>query len=300
MKIAYIFRTRKAFYKMNIKKIIEKIIFLSFGVLLVATALELFLIPNKIIDGGIIGISIIMSYLTKWPLGIFIFSLNLPFLIYAYKKLGKNFILSSFYCITLLAIAVNFFHGFHKVTDDLLLACVFGGIILGIGLGLILRNNGSLDGTEIVAVRLSKKISFSVGEIILFINIFILSGVGFVFGWDRAMYSLLAFFIIFRTIDIVIEGLDESKAIIIISDKYEEIAQEIMNRFEKGVTFIEGSGAFTGEYRKIIFCVISRLELTSLKNNVLDIDPSAFIAIENVHEVEGGKVKRQKGLFSSV
>ena len=285
---------------MNIKQIIWKFIFLSFGVLLVAIALELFLIPNKIIDGGIIGISIITSYLTKWPLGIFIFCLNLPFLVYAYKKLGKNFILSSFYCITLLSIGVNFFHGMNKITDDLLLACVFGGIILGIGLGMILRNSGSLDGTEIVAVCLSKKISFSVGEIILFINIFILSGAGFVFGWDRAMYSLLAYFIIFRTIDIVIEGLDESKAIIIISDKYEEIAQEIMNKFEKGVTYIEGSGAFTGEYRKIIFCVISRLELTSLKNHVLDLDPSAFIAIENVHEVEGGKVKRQKGLFSSV
>jgi len=275
-------------------KIIKKILFLILGVVLVAIGLEQFLVPNQIIDGGVVGISIITSYLTKLPLGIFIFILNLPFLYFGYKKLGKNFLLSSLFSITLLSIMVTIFHHFPKFTDDLLLACIFGGLIIGIGLGIIFRNNGSLDGTEIVAMACSKKISFSVGEIIMFFNVFILGSAGLVFGWDRAMYSLIAYFIIFKTIDVVLEGLDESKSVIIISETPDKIAKTIMNRLHKGVTYIEGSGAYTGEYRKIIFCVITRLELAELKNLVFEIDPAAFIAIENVHEVTGGQVKKKK------
>jgi uncharacterized membrane-anchored protein YitT (DUF2179 family) len=278
----------------KIQKLIEKTLLLSFGVFLVAIALELFLIPNNIIDGGVVGISIMASYLSKIPLGLFIFFLNIPFLIAGFKKIGKNFIITSFACITLLSVLVSFIHGKSAVTDDVLLACVFGGIILGIGLGIILRNNGSLDGTELIAILLNKQTSFSVGEIIMFINIFILGSAGFVFGWDRAMYSLLAYFIIFKTVDIVIEGLDESKSIIVISDKYEEIARGIMEQFQRGVTYIEGQGAYTGEPKKIIFCVVSRLELANLKSFILDVDESAFIAIENVHEVEGGLRKKEQ------
>ena len=278
----------------KIKNLITRLFILLIGVILVGLGLEMFLIPNNIIDGGIVGISIISSYLSGMPLGVFILCLNIPFLIFGYKNLGKNFILTSFYCIAMLAIVVTFLHGKGKATDDLLLVCIFGGIILGIGLGIILRNNGSLDGTEIVAVALNKKTGFSIGEIIMIINFFILGSAGFVFGWERAMYSLIAFFIIFKTIDVVIEGLDESKSVIVISDKYQEIANVIINNLGRGVTYIEGQGAYTKERRKIIFCVITRLELASLKNAIHSIDPAAFIAIENVHEVQGGLVKKPK------
>lgn len=279
---------------MNWNKLIKKFVLLSFGITLVAIALEVFLIPNNIIDGGVVGISIMASYLTKLPLGLFLLLLNLPFLAFGYKKLGKNFIATSFFCIALLSVGVNFFHGVAKATNDLLLACIFGGILLGIGLGIILRNNGSLDGTEIVAVVLNKKVGFSIGEIIMFFNFFILGCAGFVFGWDRAMYSLLAYFIIFKTIDVVVDGLDESKSITIISDNYKEIAQGIMTQFQIGVTYLEGEGAYTGEPKKVIFCVITRLELTNLKNYVLDIDPTAFVSVQNVHELHGGQVKAKK------
>jgi len=280
---------------MNIERIIKKAILLLIGIILVAIALELFLIPNKIIDGGVVGISIISSYLSKLPLGLFISLLNIPFLAFVYKKLGKTFVFTSLYCIVLLSLIVNLISGKPPVTEDPLLACAFGGIILGTGLGIILRYNGSLDGTEMLAVVLNRKTGFSVGEIIMFFNVFILGSAGFVFGWDRAMYSLLAYFIIFKTVDVVIQGLDESKSVIIISDKYEEIAQGIMKQFEIGVTYIEGQGAYSGEYKKLIFCVTTRLELANLKTYILDIDPSAFIAIENIHEFEGGQVKRLKG-----
>ncbi len=128
----------------------------------------------------------------------------------------------------------------------------------------------------------------------MFFNIFILGSAGLVFGWDRAMYSLIAYFIIFKTIDVVLEGLDESKSVIIVSESPDDIAENIMTRLKKGVTYIEGSGAYTGEYRKIVFCVVTRLELAELKNLVFEIDPTAFIAIENVHEVTGGQVKNTK------
>lgn len=283
--------------KFSLLRTIKKIVFLTIGVILVAIGLEQFLVPNNIIDGGIIGISIITSYLTKLPLGLFIFTLNLPFLYFGYKKLGKTFLLSSLYSITLLSLIVSFFHEMPKATGDLLLSCIFGGLTLGIGLGIIFRNNGSLDGTEIVAIAFSKKMSFSVGEIIMFFNVFILGSAGVVFGWDRAMYSLIAYYIIFKTIDIVLEGLDESKSVTIVSEKPDKIAKAIMKTLERGVTFIDGKGGYTGEYRKLIFCVITRLEITELKRIVCEIDPSAFIAIENVHEVAGGQVKKKKPIF---
>ncbi len=286
--------------------LIKRGIFLTLGVALVAFGLEQFLVPNNIIDGGIVGVSIITSYLTKLPLGVFIFFFNLPFLYFGYKHLGANFLFSSLFSIALLAIAVSIFHHFPSVTHDLLLSSIFGGIIIGIGLGVIFRNNGSLDGTEIVAIAFSKKISFSVGEVVMFFNIFILGSAGVVFGWDRAMYSLIAYFIIFKTIDVVLDGLDESKSVIIVSDFYEEIALAIMNHLERGVTYIDGEGGYTREPKKIIFCVITRLEMAELKHMVSEIDPMAFMAIENVHEVAGGKVKSkspllkftQKNLFS--
>ncbi len=277
--------------------IIKKVLFLSVGVALVAFGLEQFLVPNNIIDGGIVGISIITSYLTKLPLGIFIFCFNLPFLYFGYKHLGRNFLFSSLFSIALLSIAVSIFHHFPSVTQDLLLSSIFGGIIIGIGLGIIFRNNGSLDGTEIVAITFSRKISFSVGEIIMFFNVFILASAGVVFGWDRAMYSLISYFIIFKTIDVVLDGLDESKSVIIVSDYYEEIALAIMQHLERGVTYIDGQGGYTKEPKKIIFCVITRLELAELKHLIGEIDPSAFIAIENVHEVTGGFIKKKKQML---
>jgi len=277
--------------------IFKKAVLLIIGVVLVAFGLEQFLVPNKIIDGGIVGISIITSYLTNMPLGLFVFFFNLPFLYFGYKHLGKTFLFASLFSIGLLAIMVSIFHHFPSVTEDLLLSSIFGGIIIGIGLGIIFRNNGSLDGTEILAIAFSRKISFSVGEVIMFFNIFILGSAGVVFGWDRAMYSLISYFIIFKTIDVVLDGIDESKSVIIVSDYHNELTTKIMTKLERGVTLIEGQGGYTNEPKKIIFCVITRLELAELKHLVFETDPSAFIAIENVHEVAGGKVKSNKPLF---
>lgn len=276
-----------------IKKL-SRIFFLLLGSLLAAVGLEIFLIPNNIIDGGIVGISIIASYLTHLPLGMFIFLLNIPFLILGYKQIGKTFVLTSLFSISCLSIFVNYLHPVAGLTQDVLLATVFGGIILGFGVGLIIRYGGSLDGTEMVAIMLNKQTVFSVGETVMLFNVFILSSAGLVFGWDRAMYSLLAYFIAYKTIDITIEGLEEAKAAMIISDNFHDIAEAIRDRLGRKVTYLFGSGIEGAIDRTMtIYVVITRLEVAKLRSIVLEKDPEAFVAIHDVNEVMGGKHRKK-------
>lgn len=281
------------------KKFFSHLFFLTLGGFIAAFAIESFLVPNKIIDGGVVGISIMMNYKTHLPLGMYIFVLNLPFIFLALKKMGKLFVLSTFYAVAMLSIGVSMipvWTGGRHVSDPFL-ACIFGGVILGLGVGLILRNNGSLDGTEIVALHFAKKLGFSVGEIVMFFNLFIFTAAGVVFeNWQSAMYSIIAYFITYRVIDIVLDGLNESKSIRIISDLSQEIGSAIMEQFDVSVTYIDALGGFSGQKKRMIFCIISRLEIMKLKSLVKTIDPSAFIAVENVHEVDGVRIKSHKGI----
>ncbi|MDX1806203.1 MAG: YitT family protein [Paenisporosarcina sp.] len=263
------------------------------GAVLMAMGIELFLVPNQLLDGGIVGISIILSHLTGIQIGLFIFLLNIPFFFIGYKQIGKTFALSTVLGITVLSICTYFLHPVARFTDDLLLATVFGGIVLGIGVGLVIRYGGSLDGTEILAILFSTKTAFSVGEIIMFFNLMIFTIAGFVFTWEQAMYSVLAYFIAYKTIDIVIQGLDESKSVYIISDFVDEVGEAIIDRLGRGVTYLHGEGAYTGDKKKIIFTVITRLEEAKLKTIVEDIDPLAFVAIGNIAEVRGGRFKKR-------
>lgn len=274
-------------------QIVKRAFFIILGALMMAIGLEMFLVPNNVIDGGITGVSIMLSYKTGISLGFFIFALNLPFFFLGYKHMGKTFSISTLYGITWLSIFIIILHDAPNVTDDVLLASVFGGIILGIGVGLVIRFGGSLDGTEILAILFTKRLPFSVGEIIMFINIFILGAAGFIFSWDRAMYSLLAYFVAFKTIDIVILGLDESKSAWIVSEKYKDIGEAILARLGRGVTYLSGEGAYTGENKKVIFCVITRLEEAKLKLIIEEIDPDAFLAVGSIAEVRGGRFKKK-------
>ncbi len=274
-------------------KSVKNYLFLFLGAVCASLGLEVFLVPNNIIDGGIVGISIITSHLTKLPLGLFIFVFNLPFLVIGYKQIGRTFVWSTLFAVTVLSIGVTVLHSVPGLTKDALLASVFGGITLGIGVGLIIRYGGSLDGTEIVAIILDKRTGFSIGEIVMFFNVFILSSAGFIFGWDKAMYSLITYFIAFKVIDITVEGLEESKSVIIVSDQPEKIAEVLMARLGRGVTILRGKGAYTGAFKGILYCIITRLEIAKLKSIVEEIDPYAFVTISDVHEVMGGKFKKR-------
>ncbi|MCZ8520170.1 MULTISPECIES: YitT family protein [Paenibacillus] len=285
--------SQKQHRKLTKSKFFRRTVFMTMGSIFVSVGLEIFLVPNNIIDGGIVGISIILSHLLHMPLGLFLVLLNLPFLIIGYKQIGKTFAISTLYSVILMSIGTTLLHPVQPLTIDPLLAAVFGGIILGVGVGLVIRSGGSLDGTEIVAILLNKKTPFSVGETVMFFNVFILGSAGFVFGWDHAMYSLIAYFIAFKIIDVTIEGLDQSKSVWIISDQYKEIGDAVAYRLGRGVTYLSGEGAFTGDEKKVIFSVITRLEEAKLKSIVDELDPAAFLAIGNIHDVKGGRFKKK-------
>lgn len=269
------------------------ILFCTFGAFLAAFALECFLVPNQIIDGGIVGISIMASYITKLNLGLFLVVLNLPFLLLGFSEFGKRFILQAFYSVGMLAFFVNIVSkNIPIITHDLLLASLFGGGILGIGVGIVLKNNACMDGTEILAMKVSKKFPYSVGEIIMFINIFIFVCAGFLYGWEQAMYSTLTYIVAYKAIDMIVEGLSEEKSIRIISDKGHELGQAIIEKLNKTVTYIEAQGGYSKTKKTMVYCIVPRIELYKLKELVVSLDENAFLSIENVHEVYGKRYKK--------
>ena len=275
----------------NLRNIILQGLQLFIGAAIASAGLELFLIPNQVIDGGVVGLSIMGHYLLPYiPFGVFLVVLNLPFLYIGYKHIGKNFAIATIIAVIMLSLCSEYAAEFPKVTNDSFLAAIFGGIIDGIGVGIIMRAGGSLDGTEIVAIIADKHSPFSVGEVVMFINLFILSGAGLLFGWDKAMYSLVAYFVIAKMIDVVTKGLDETYAIMIVSNNPRELT-DVLNSEIRGVTLLHGEGGYTGDPKEIIYCVVNRLEVTRIKDIVLSFDEHAFVTVNSVHDIVGGRFK---------
>lgn len=272
-------------------KWVKNLLFLTVGAIITAFALESFLVPNNIIDGGVIGISMIVSHITKLNLGLLILIINTPFIIMAFKKMGAKFVVQTVYANIILALFLNIFHH-YKVTGDLLLSTVFGGMILGFGVGVILKHEGSLDGTEMLSLVVSRRFGCSVGEFIMGINVFIYLVAGKVFSWESAMYSILTYFIASKVIDMVMEGLNSSKSVRIISDEATVIGQELIEKLDISVTYLQGIGGYTGQDKDLIYCVISRLELPKMLDIIKEIDSNAFVSVVDVHEVYGGRFKK--------
>lgn len=277
---------------------LKKYFFLTFGALIYAFAIEAFFVPSKIIDGGITGISMILSTLLNSELALFVVLINIPFVILALQKLGKRFVIATLYSILIFAAGVTLFdgcfHGACVIPDlELFLASVFGGLILGAGVGLVIRNGASLDGTEILAIYITRKMAFSVGEIIMFINFFIFTVAGFVYDWQHALYSIVAYFVAYKTMDVVIEGLNESKSVLVVTDYSDEIGKKIMEKMDVSVTYIDAEGGYSGMKKRIVYCIVTRLQVQKLKEIVKEIDPKAFIAIKNIYQVEGVRVKKR-------
>lgn len=280
--------------KSKLSQYVKKYIYIFIGSIITAIGLEIFLIPNNIIDGGVVGVSIMLSAITGLPFGAFLILINLPFLYLGYKHIGKAFAIATTFAVISLSFWSSVFLPILPVTTDYFLAAVFGGIITGTGVGLIIRNGGSLDGTEIVAILTDRKTVFSVGEIVMFINLFILSSASLVFGWDKAMYSLVAYFVIAKMIDIVLKGLEETYSVMIVTSQHTDILNKLMLEMDKGVTVLHGEGGYTKEKRKILYCVVTRLEIDKLKNMVLDIDEGAFVTINPVSDIVGGRLRVKK------
>ena len=266
--------------------------FIQVGAILAAFALERFLVPNRILDGGVVGIAIIVSYLAALPLGALVFAFNLPFLALSLKLIGKRFLFLALYAVASFSVWVSILEPAGLITNDLFLCTVFGGIILGAGVGLIIRNGGCLDGTEIVSIILTSRIPFSIGELVMGFNVLIFSAAGIVFGLERALYSVAAYLIAYKAIDLVVEGIDQSKAIFIVSDKSEAISRLLFERLKAGITIFRGMGGYSKADRDIIYVIVRRLEISKIKNAVRAVDEDAFITIHNVHEVIGKNIRK--------
>lgn len=277
-----------------IKNVFKEYVFpyamVTLGAIIAAFALEEFLIPTTILDGGITGISIIINQLSGVRVSVFIILLNIPFLIIGYKQLGIGFLIKGAYSMIVFSLMLGVFEDMRNVTGTEILAVVFGGVLLGIGVGIVLRYGGCLDGTEVVAMLISKRIEFSTGQIIFIINIIIYAVAGILFGWDRAMYSLLTYFISFKVIDMVEEGMEQAKAAMIITDEAEEIAEMIYERLGRTCTISEGKGLISGK-KTVLYCVITRLEISELKRIIKEYDGSAFVTITDVAEIIGKHIK---------
>ncbi|WP_347321567.1 YitT family protein [Rossellomorea sp. RS05] len=263
------------------------------GGFIAAYGLETVLIPNNVSDGGVTGISIVLSQLGNMPLGVLIAIINIPFVWLGYKQIGKSFAIFSIIGIASLAIGTSLMHHIPAIIDgDTLLVTVVGGIILGFGMGLALRNGGALDGIDMLAVLLSRKLPFGTSDFILFLNLFVFIFVSTVFGLQGAILSAIAYFIASKVIHIVEEGLSGSKTFKIISSEPKLMVETIRDRLGRSATYKEAYGGYSHEKFMEITCVINRLEESKLKEIITDIDPSAFVTIYDVAEVKGGNFRK--------
>lgn len=273
------------------KRYLLKYFMVTLGILLDAIALELFLVPNSVLDGGLTGISLMIQYKTGWPLGIIVSVFNLPFIFLGWKQVGKRFALAYTYALAVFTLFTQMFHHVAPVTENELLSVVFGGFLLGAGVGLVLRGGACIDGTELVALMISRKSNVSTGTVILVFNLIIFTVASFLFGVDRALLSLLTYYIASRIIDKVEEGLDTAKQVIVITDDAEPIADAIYKRLGRTVTISSARGLVSGK-KEMLYVVITRLELPELREIVEESDESAFITVSDVNEIIGKHVQK--------
>jgi uncharacterized membrane-anchored protein YitT (DUF2179 family) len=282
--------------RVNFRKEIMNTLLIITGIFSAAFGLKGFLIPNEFIDGGVTGISLLVSSITNWPISILIIVINVPFIWLGYKRINKLYAIKTLIAILILSL-VLFFINFPQVTNDKLLTAVFGGFFLGTGIGLAMRGGCVIDGTELLAVYINPKSFLSVGQIILIINIAIFGVAAFFLGIQSALYSILTYLAASQTINYIIQGFDEYTAVTIISPKSELIKNVIIRQLHRGVTVYKGERGFgknTIEDKDIdiLYVVITRLDVSRLVSTVQQVDPNAFIITHSVSEVKGGLIKR--------
>ncbi len=274
------------------KEIIISFIFVVVGAIIAAFSIEQFLAPNNIMDGGIVGIGMVLDVFVPLPLSVLTFLLNVPFLYVGFRQMGSLFLAKTAVGMVVFSVSLQIFYSWNMATSEPLLATVFGGIVLGIGVGLVIRYGGCLDGTETMAILISKKTSLSVGQIILIFNILIYFVVGVLFGSDRAMYSLLTYFITSKVIDLVEVGLDEAKAVMIITNESQQISDAIFERLGRTVTILEGEGLISGK-KVVLYCVVTRIEIPVIKKILQEDDESGFMTVSDVSEIVGNHIKKK-------
>jgi uncharacterized membrane-anchored protein YitT (DUF2179 family) len=293
------YRKAKEFYRFKILsfRTAKDFCFLVLGIFSAGFGLESFLLPNKFIDGGATGISLLTTEITKWPLPVLLILINIPFVVLGYRQIGKWFSIKTIFAIVGLALCISLIH-YPIVTSDKLLVAVFGGFFLGAGIGLAVRGGGVLDGTEVLAIFISRKTSASVGDIILLFNILIFSLAAYLLSVETALYSILTYLAASKTLDFVIEGIEEYTGVTIISPKSEEISAMITEKLGRGITVYKGTRGFgkrghVSSEMNILFTIVTRLEISRLQAEVDTIDPSAFVVMHSIKDTKGGMIKKR-------
>lgn len=284
-------------FQILFKRRLIQLFLLSMGVLSAGFGLKGFLLPNEFIDGGAVGISLLISEVSGWSLSLLLLLVNIPFVLLGLRTIGVDFAIKTAIGIVALAIAVEVIP-YPQITHDKLLVSVFGGFFLGAGIGLSMRGGGVIDGTEVLALNISKRSGLSVGDLILIFNVIIFSVAAYLLSVETALYSILTYLAASKTVDFIVEGIEEYTGVTIISPKSEDIRQMIINDIGRGVTIYKGERGFgkTGHRDSeidIIFTVITRLELSNLKAEIEKIDPNAFILMHSINDTKGGMIKKR-------
>ncbi|NKI31562.1 YitT family protein [Muricauda sp. DJ-13] len=287
-------RTRRG--RVVVNSILRDTLFMVIGIFSAAFGLESFLLPNLFIDGGATGISLLITEVTTIPLSVLIIIVNIPFLILGYRVIGKQFTIKAVLAILGLALVLATVH-FPEVTQDKLLVAVFGGFFLGAGIGLSIRGGGVLDGTEVLAIFLSKKIGAKIGDVIILINIVIFLAAAYLLSIEAALYSMLTYLAASKTLDFVVDGIEEYTGVTIISPESEQIRTMITEKLGRGLTIYKASGGygkqgFRNEY-DVVYTVITRLEIRRLNIELSKIDPKAFVVMNSINDTRGGMVKKK-------
>lgn len=284
--------------QLTLRKTIFDTVYIILGVILSTIGLKGFLIPNGFLDGGVIGISLLASLLTGINLSILLIIINIPFIIMGYKQISLNFAIKSFASIVALAISLEYWE-FVMITDDKFLIAIFGGFMLGCGLGFSIRGGCAIDGTEVLAIFFSKRSPLTVGDIMLLFNVMLFSIAAFFTSIEIAMYAILTYFAASKTMDFVIHGVEEYTALTIVSPHYQEIKEMVIKKFGLNVTVFNGKSGFNINVTQhddieIVYVVITRLQTSKLKSEIQRIDPYAFIVQGLVENIKGGELKPQE------
>lgn len=297
IKSSIVEQTKSVVLKNNVKNVF----FIALGITSATIGLKGFLLSNGFLDGGVTGISLLVNKLTGINISILIILINIPFIAIGYKQISPAFAVKTLIAICVLALALSFVEisiNIDKSTDTLLIS-VFGGFFMGAGIGLCIRGGSVIDGTEVLAIALSKKSSMSVGDVISIINILIFSASAYLIGMKIALYSMLTYFVASKTVDFITNGIEEYIGITIISEKSDELQQVIIRNLGRGVTVYKGESGFgsTGlkenVERKILFCVVTRLETHKILVEIEKVDAKAFVIQHSINETKGGMIKKR-------
>jgi len=275
----------------------KSLTFILLGILLATVGLKGFLLPNNFLDGGVTGISLLINRVFGIDISLLIIVFNLPFIFMGYRQIGKGFAIKTTIAVSILAIAVHFV-SFNVITTDPLLISIFGGFFLGAGIGLTMRGRAVIDGTEVLAVAVSRNSSLSVGDFIAVFNVFLFITAAFVVDLETAMYSMLTYLAASKTVDFVITGIEEYVGVTIISEEAEQIHDAIIEKLGMAVTVYKGEGGFGKKgkqqsERKILYSVVTRLEVQKLKLEIDKIDPDAFVVQHTINDTRGGMIKKR-------